>query len=76
MRLPAGMSIPAEKVNSTTRHPIAMREPRVSPERAKLTALALADRRYIEECRKPMSRERRMARLAYVKRRMKGGCSS
>lgn len=76
MRLPAGMRIPAEKVNNTTRHPTAAREPRVSPEQARMTALALADRRYIEECRKPMSRERRMARLAYVKRRMKGGCSS
>lgn len=75
MRLPAGMRIPAEKVNNTTRHPTAAREPRVSPEQARMTALALADRRYIEECRRPMSRERRAARLACLRHRAKGGLS-
>ena len=75
MRLPSGAHIPAEKVNSTTRHPTSVHEPQVSPEQAKVTALALADRRYIEECRKPMTRERRMARLAYLHRRAKGGLS-
>ncbi|MEE8738309.1 MAG: hypothetical protein SOI66_05295 [Bifidobacterium sp.] len=51
MKTASALRIPAERISSTTMRRTPPRNPKINPEPALLTEMALADRAFIDLCR-------------------------